>query len=833
MECFPSVNSEPLCSVKREVDDEVDADERLDHVPLMKRVKTLLLARGLSTSSSLRKPVGKREEHGLKDTLFDNAANIRRSIIACDNRGRKERAHSVDDKISQKQCAAEVPANTVAGHTCAAETSLKVHAIDSARCTSLPENILNGFAIGLKEVVANAHNAQQLSTLSSFPITVKVENCNNCPTNPCKYDMISTCNADKQPVKVKSEMPNDFEIDLLDHISLQERRRLQLSSCHSSGFMKDSKCSETRVTRAREFDLCNSLNSKASSITLGGETGGTSLCSLEMTTGEDRCVLQQEASLGDSSYRMKDINLPCIENVEEENLAADREFMFKESCADSINKTNADKLFGTSTSSAVRFIESNSVGSSSAITHSSPKISKCPDNALAALSNLQEIQGAESMCSHLTSLPDVKAPNDYMRLLALTSFPMQVKVESLEDGLMGPSDDHRGNLIRADKLSYMVKSEILGEFFTDEIDHIPLQERFNMLVSGSSFRLDYSHDLNYIKQIVPSTLECAPVGSVDVKKGRATARQKRKKIITNTKEVEHVPGGPETVPIDSVKERRFTLRRKKKKTATDSVETALEEDAPGLLQVLVNKGINVDEIKLYGDAEDADALDVSSCEDGFSELESVISKLFFQPSTLLKSALVRHTKGSKANYCLACLVSLIEQSRYLHFKKWPAEWGWCRDLQSFIFVFERHNRIVLERPEYGYATYFFELVGSLPISWQIKRLVTAMKLTSCSRATLIENKALLVGEDLTEGEAQVLEEYGWTPNSGLGTMLRYCDRVVHDRKSEVEKSESEWRSKIGRLLMNGYDGGSVVLPILPKRVIEYNGYQSPQIKLEV
>ncbi|XXG81859.1 hypothetical protein AAC387_Pa09g2409 [Persea americana] len=682
MECFPSVNSEPLCSVKREVDDEVDADERLDHVPLMKRVKTLLLARGLSTSSSLRKPVGKREEHGLKDTLFDNAANIRRSIIACDNRGRKERAHSVDDKISQKQCAAEVPANTVAGHTCAAETSLKVHAIDSARCTSLPENILNGFAIGLKEVVANAHNAQQLSTLSSFPITVKVENCNNCPTNPCKYDMISTCNADKQPVKVKSEMPNDFEIDLLDHISLQERRRLQLSSCHSSGFMKDSKCSETRVTRAREFDLCNSLNSKASSITLGGETGGTSLCSLEMTTGEDRCVLQQEASLGDSSYRMKDINLPCIENVEEENLAADREFMFKESCADSINKTNADKLFGTSTSSAVRFIESNSVGSSSAITHSSPKISKCPDNALAALSNLQEIQGAESMCSHLTSLPDVKAPNDYMRLLALTSFPMQVKVESLEDGLMGPSDDHR----------------------------------------GSSFRLDYSHDLNYIKQIVPSTLECAPVGSVDVKKGRATARQKRKKIITNTKEVEHVPGGPETVPIDSVKERRFTLRRKKKKTATDSVETALEEDAPGLLQVLVNKGINVDEIKLYGDAEDADALDVSSCEDGFSELESVISKLFFQPSTLLKSAL----------------------SRYLHFKKWPAEWGWCRDLQSFIFVFERHNRIVLERPEYGYATYFFELVGSLPISWQIKRLVTAMKLTSCSRATLIENKALLV-----------------------------------------------------------------------------------------
>lgn len=37
-------------------------------------------------------------------------------------------------------------------------------------------------------------------------------------------------------------------------------------------------------------------------------------------------------------------------------------------------------------------------------------------------------------------------------------------------------------------------------------------------------------------------------------------------------------------------------------------------------------------------------------------------------------------------------------------------------------------RLVLERPEYGFATYFFELVDSLPIHWQIKRLVTAMKL---------------------------------------------------------------------------------------------------------
>lgn len=51
---------------------------------------------------------------------------------------------------------------------------------------------------------------------------------------------------------------------------------------------------------------------------------------------------------------------------------------------------------------------------------------------------------------------------------------------------------------------------------------------------------------------------------------------------------------------------------------------------------------------------------------------------------------------------------------------------------------------MLERPEYGYATYFFELMDSFPINWQIRRLVTAMKLTSCSRVNLIENRMLMV-----------------------------------------------------------------------------------------
>lgn len=199
-------------------------------------------------------------------------------MIVCDNREIKERSHSVDDKISQKQCAAEVPANTVAGHACAPKPfSSKVHAIDSATCTGLQETILNGYAVGLKDVDANAHNACRPSTRSGFPAKVKVENCSNYPPNPCKDDVITICNTNKQAVKVKSEMHNDVEMDQLDHISLQERRRMLLLSCHSSGYIKDLKCYETHVTCAREIDLCNSSNFKASGITPGGETGRTSL----------------------------------------------------------------------------------------------------------------------------------------------------------------------------------------------------------------------------------------------------------------------------------------------------------------------------------------------------------------------------------------------------------------------------------------------------------------------------------------------------------------------------------------------------------------------------
>ncbi|XP_038702147.1 uncharacterized protein LOC119998788 isoform X2 [Tripterygium wilfordii] len=342
-----------------------------------------------------------------------------------------------------------------------------------------------------------------------------------------------------------------------------------------------------------------------------------------------------------------------------------------------------------------------------------------------------------------------------------------------------------------------VKSEIdmPDQFGGDKLDHMPLRDRMKLLASREHLESNISDQYKGTRNVIRSALEYSPVVPKVAK------------------------------PI------RINRSRKRKKTATDSVEAALKEDAPELLQVLIDKGVSVDEIKLYGEMESDETLDESLNQDSLTDLEAVISKLFFQRNSLLKFAPIQCTKGEKPSYCLDCLFSLVEQSRYLRFRKWPAEWGWCRELQSFIFVFERHNRIVLERPEYGFATYFFELVDSLSVDWQIKRLVIAMKLTNCGRINLIENKALTVGEDVSEGEAQVLVKYGWMPNTGLGTMLNYCDRVVHDRRNE--KDSSEWRSKIGKLLMDGYNGGSIVSASTPRDIIDYGGFEkSPQIKQE-
>ncbi|KAH7427632.1 hypothetical protein KP509_10G052500 [Ceratopteris richardii] len=242
------------------------------------------------------------------------------------------------------------------------------------------------------------------------------------------------------------------------------------------------------------------------------------------------------------------------------------------------------------------------------------------------------------------------------------------------------------------------------------------------------------------------------------------------------------------------------------------IEIALKEDAPGLLEKLQERGLLTD-ISIYDTFVEDDYMNI---DDHFKSLEEIARKIWGTTSTLFKQppVLRQHVSalGKDPSYCLSCLVSLIDQAKSMKQRNWPVEWGWCRELRAFIFVFDKHNRIVLERPEYGNATYFFELVQFLPVRWQVLRLIHVLGVIALGKTALLENKPLEVGYELTDEESKVLESFGWTPGTGLGSFLNFCDRVFHEAK---EEANMEWRQKIGKCLMDGYDKGRIMAPTLP------------------
>ncbi|CAI7881880.1 unnamed protein product [Closterium sp. NIES-54] len=75
---------------------------------------------------------------------------------------------------------------------------------------------------------------------------------------------------------------------------------------------------------------------------------------------------------------------------------------------------------------------------------------------------------------------------------------------------------------------------------------------------------------------------------------------------------------------------------------------------------------------------------------------------------------------------------------------WQVSWGWCGAIRCFLFVFPDHNRIILEAPEYGKATYFFELEAGVAVRWQLQRLLAVFGAASVSRIDVITNLPLEV-----------------------------------------------------------------------------------------
>lgn len=113
-------------------------------------------------------------------------------------------------------------------------------------------------------------------------------------------------------------------------------------------------------------------------------------------------------------------------------------------------------------------------------------------------------------------------------LSSTISSSVKVKVEA--------SDSNDGNSVRDFSFNNVqtVKSEleILDGFCKDELDHMPLQDRIKLLVSGHPSNSVISRKYECFKNILPSPLESSPVGLESVKPPTIKRLRKRKKTAT-------------------------------------------------------------------------------------------------------------------------------------------------------------------------------------------------------------------------------------------------------------------------------------------------------------
>lgn len=275
-------------------------------------------------------------------------------------------------------------------------------------------------------------------------------------------------------------------------------------------------------------------------------------------------------------------------------------------------------------------------------------------------------------------------------------------------------------------------------------------------------------------------------------------------------------------------------RRGRRAGKTKSVEDILKQDAPELLARLQEKGLlevfeSIDRMSL-------DEEEGSSCEDNgeksacpgeFVDLQGVLRRLFGSVQDAGRGGGNKNQLGSSSGgqndgllsggnrprYSIESLAAILEQCTAVKRYGWPALWGWSRKCKSFVFVFDRHNRIVLEWPEYPNATYFFELESGIEAIWQVNRLLAVMASPNVRKNAVLENKSLeMGGKVVTKQEELLLQFYGWTSNSGLGSLLNFRDRLFHDYRTSDDDQAfqvaiSEWRTKVGKKLRDGISEG--------------------------
>ncbi|CAL8465089.1 g4624 [Coccomyxa elongata] len=168
-------------------------------------------------------------------------------------------------------------------------------------------------------------------------------------------------------------------------------------------------------------------------------------------------------------------------------------------------------------------------------------------------------------------------------------------------------------------------------------------------------------------------------------------------------------------------------------------------------------------------------------------------------------------------YTLYALQCLIEAARKYETAAEAVRWGWCRELQAFVFVFEAANRIVVEKPEYANATYFFDMEEPLPVAAQVQRLVAVLSVPAVTRGALLTDGAPDLATGLPPADAAVLQAAGWTPENGLRSLLNFSgERIIHKITRGASEADTLqlYRDKITKLLSQGASAGRTYKPCM-------------------
>lgn len=194
----------------------------------------------------------------------------------------------------------------------------------------------------------------------------------------------------------------------------------------------------------------------------------------------------------------------------------------------------------------------------------------------------------------------------------------------------------------------LVKTEVqtAGDEHEDDLDHMLLRERMKLLSSRNAPSLNTDRSPKSVSKMTDSDSGCRLDRSKPAHSLKINRPRKRRKTATYVLQCFRFNINPQMVPkinlvifLSPLLIAEIPLKLQWKKMPLDScrwcrqlftcshAEFGFHADMFNHGQVLIDKGVTLDEIKLYGEPESNDALDDSSTKDSFGELEEVIAKV--------------------------------------------------------------------------------------------------------------------------------------------------------------------------------------------------------------